>query len=393
MRVGLVVQRFGPDILGGSEFHAYTIARMLAPFVQLTVLTTCARDYRTWENVYPQGTSHLDGMEIIRFASEQPRDIAAFNDWSDAFFSKQTHSREEEEEYLKRQGPYVPELIRYLKTHGERFDAVIFYTYLYYPTAFGLPLVQDKAVLIPTFHLEPPAGLGIFKRVLPAAHSFIFNTPEEKAAFMDFYGMQACRHVVAALPIDQLVRAHTCDPVVDISPPKRYLLYCGRIDAGKGFFEVYDYIKKLRANGLLGKERFLVTGRGRTESLGSDVDYLGFVSEAAKYLLLRNALVTLVPSHYESLSIIALESLYLGTPIIGRASCLPVKGHITRGRCGALFNDFTSFRGSLVSLLADRRHRQVLGDRGRRYIDAFYSRDYLVAQYNRILGAFVSIIR
>jgi len=49
MKIALVVQRYGTDILGGSEYHARLIAERLAQRHQVEVLTTCARDYISWE--------------------------------------------------------------------------------------------------------------------------------------------------------------------------------------------------------------------------------------------------------------------------------------------------------------------------------------------------------
>ena len=43
-------------------------------------------------------------------------------------------------EWLKRQGPWSPGLIDYLKRHHKQYDALIFFTYLYAPTVLGLQI-------------------------------------------------------------------------------------------------------------------------------------------------------------------------------------------------------------------------------------------------------------
>ena len=57
MKLAFVVQRYGADIAGGSEMHCRQLAERFSSRHDITVITTCARDYVTWENAYPPGTS------------------------------------------------------------------------------------------------------------------------------------------------------------------------------------------------------------------------------------------------------------------------------------------------------------------------------------------------
>ncbi len=47
--------------------------------------------------------------------------------------------------------------------------AFLFFTYLYAPTALGVPLVADRALVVPTAHPEPPLDFDVFAEVFDAA--------------------------------------------------------------------------------------------------------------------------------------------------------------------------------------------------------------------------------
>jgi len=58
---------------------------------------------------------------------------------------------------LRHQGPYCPKLIEYLRNSADRYGAFVFFTYMYYPTCLGLPLVKSKAAFVPTPTTKPPS--------------------------------------------------------------------------------------------------------------------------------------------------------------------------------------------------------------------------------------------
>ena len=137
MRIAFIVQRYGTEILGGPEYACRLTAERLAERHDVDVLTTCARDNVTWKNDYAEGSDRVRGVTVRRFANSQTRDLDDFTRYSDCDFSEPAQQRADEMEWLKRQGPWSPGLIEYLKRHHKQYEALIFYNYLYAPTVLG----------------------------------------------------------------------------------------------------------------------------------------------------------------------------------------------------------------------------------------------------------------
>src|SRR6516225_9834119 len=136
-RLAIVIQRYGQELGGGSELHCQMLAERMTRYYDIEILTTCARDHRTWENEYPPGATSVNGVAVRRFPVKRKRDSVGFEKaWQKIFW--RSHTPDCEFDLLKHQGPYTPMLIDYLRKFQDQYNAFLFYTYLYYPTAIGL---------------------------------------------------------------------------------------------------------------------------------------------------------------------------------------------------------------------------------------------------------------
>ena len=252
MHIAFVVQRYGTEILGGSEYHCRLIAermalrRSFAGQHDVEVLTTCARDYITWTNEYSEGVERINGVTVRRFANTETRDIEAFNRYSEWIFHN-PHTPEDEMWWLEQQGPWCPPLLEYLTAHAESYDAVIFFTYLYAPTVLGLRIAPERSILVPTAHNEPAIHLDLYKDLFTRPKAIAFNTEVEKAFLKSTFDIRARAEETVGCGVDLLARdtAPTDVPRTEL-PAGPFLLYGGRIDAGKGCDQLLDFFQRTR---------------------------------------------------------------------------------------------------------------------------------------------------
>jgi hypothetical protein len=178
--VAFVVQRCGLEVNGGAEYLCRMVAQRLTAVRPTEVLTTCALDYMTWENHYPPGEERIGDLHIRRFPVAKPRNVEAFNRLSASLQPRvKTAPLAEQEQWMREQGPWSPALLAYLEEHRADYDAFVFVTYLYATTYFGLPLVEDKALLVPLAHDEWPIYFTMWDRfferlaVLVSQHRYL----------------------------------------------------------------------------------------------------------------------------------------------------------------------------------------------------------------------------
>lgn len=384
--IALVVQRYGADVAGGSESLARALAERLAADHRVSVFTSCARDYVTWRNEMPEGEERLGGVLVRRFKSEEERDLASFNALSDALFDK-PHSPQQELDWLRRQGPFVPRLVQALAAERDRFAAVLFFTYLYYPTYWGLRAAPERAILVPTAHDEPALRLGIYQELFALPRAFAFLTPPEAELVRSRFGIGDRPESVAGIGIDAApppdVEAFRIRH--DVRGP--YALYAGRVDAGKGCAELVEFHDRYRRRCRGGAQLLLIGRLAMPEPRAPGVRYLGYLDEAEKRAALAGAAVVVCPSPFESLSILLLEAMSLGVPVLANARSPVLLDHCRRSQAGLYYAEADEFVEALALLVEVPELARGLGENGRRYVDAEYRWDAVLGRYRSLIAA------
>jgi glycosyltransferase involved in cell wall biosynthesis len=386
VRLAFVVQRYGADITGGSESLARAIAERLVPEDEVTVFTTCARDHLTWRNEMPEGTQVEGGVRVRRFACDEERDLQAFNAFAEPLY--QRHCTDQEEAaFLRRQGPYCPRLISALRAERQAFDARVFFTYLYYTTWEGLRLVPERSLLVPTTHDEPPLRFRLFAELFASARAFAFLTRGEEGLVRSRFSLGSRPSAVAGIGVDDAGEPDTqafCARTA-LDPP--FVLYAGRIDAGKGCLEMLDFFDRYRRQTQVPADLVLIGKMGLGDPLPRWVRYLGFLSDQDKLAAMKAAKVVICPSPFESLSIVLLEALGLGTPVLACARSPVLLDHCRSSNAGLWYENADEFVEGLDLLVKDGALAAALGQNGRRYVREHYRWDVVLGRWRALLNA------
>jgi len=409
VRIAFIVQRYGTEILGGAEHHCRLVAEHLAPRHQVDVLTTCARDYVTWANDYPEGADRLRGVTVRRFATARSRDIASFNKLSERLFNER-HSAQDEMEWLKQQGPWAPGLVEYLQRHHQTFDVLVFFTYLYAPTVLGIKVAPSKCLLVPTAHDEPAIRLDIYRDMFASAAAIAWNTEAERRFVSSRFHLRTVVEDVVGCGVDlpegeaiteeperqadapdgrETLAPHLEGPANAFRRRHRvhepFALYGGRIDPGKGCEELLEYFQTyIRENG----DATLMLMGVKMMPIPEDphVRFAGVLPDEERLHALEAATVVVVPSPHESLSLLALEAMAVGTPILVNARSEVLVDHCRQSNAGLYYADRWEFTEALKLLMRDGPLRAALGRNGKLYVNRHYRWSSILRKYDRLFA-------
>jgi len=383
-RIAIINQRYGINVNGGSEYYTRMLAEHLANEYQIEVLTTCAENYTTWENVYPQGKEEKDGIRIRRFPVRKIRHPLKFRILSKAVRILPFESEWLEQIWAKEQGPYAPELIDYIKESQNEYDVFLFVTYLYYLTLAGLPKVAEKSILIPTAHDEPYIYFKIYKKVFTSPRAIVYLTEEEKKFVNRVFHNQRIRSVVAGMGIEVPQKAESEQFRKKYNIAGDYLIYIGRIDVGKNCCQMFNYFMRYKRENLCDLKLVLVGKSVMDIPVHPDIIYAGYVEEEIKYGAIKGARALWMPSEYESLSIVVLEAMALGVAVIVNGTCEVLKGHCQKSGSGGYYENYIQFKTELERYCFGKREEQER-KKAQEYVRKNYSWDTLLIKYKKII--------
>lgn len=401
-KIAIIVQRYGLEVNGGAEHHARILAEKLKNKHNITVLSTKAIDYISWDNYYTNTIETINGVTVKRFKTDFGRNHDKLEKLKKAILKHKKHERllskyrlihyldkkfniisctpKQSEKWLHYQGPYCPDMIEYLKKNKEQYDVFIFFTYLYYPTAMGMKEVKEKSIFIPTAHNEPELFAKTYESVFESAKFIMYNTLSEKRLIESTFKKLTICTDVAGIGIDPITDNPTDKTTLNINYD--YFLYIGRVDTSKNCNSLYlqflNYKRKTSVN-----IKLIFIGKNHTNLQPTDdIIFTGFIDEECKNNLLNNAKALIIPSKFESLSMALLEAMSRGKIVVANGDCEVLKDHIVNSGSGFFYHsdkDLYQIFNSIINM--SKNDINFHSENAKKYINDNYS-------WNRIIDKF-----
>ena len=86
-----------------------------------------------------------------------------------------------------------------------------------------------------------------------------------------------------------------------------------------------------------------------------------------------------MPSIYESLSLVILESMAVKRPVLVNGNCAVLKGQCIRSNAGLYYTDYFEFEAALDYMLHQQDAYEQMCENGRRFVERNYSWDKVTA--------------
>jgi len=283
----------------------------------------------------------------------------------------------------------------------------------------GAKIAPQKSILVPTAHDEPAIHLDIYKDLFSQPAGLAYNTDVERRFLTTHFSIRAIEEETIGCGVElphaqEYPREQPAHPgeaddkaddqavAEDGSPTWRphlahrgsmfrrrhrlhgpIALYGGRIDPGKGCEELIEYFSTYVQDG---GDASLVLMGVKLMPLPEEpfIRFAGYLPDQERVQALEAATVVVVPSPYESLSLLALESFAVGTPILANARSEVLVEHCRKSNAGLYYADRDEFVEALKLLMGDPQLRARLGRNGRDYVRTNYRWDVILAKYERM---------
>jgi glycosyltransferase involved in cell wall biosynthesis len=417
VKFAFVTPRYGADLSAGIEHACRLIAEHVCERHDVDVLTTCARDHRTWKNEYSEGADRVRGVLVRRFGVSQVPDHIGFDALSQRL-QMSPHSRAEELEWVRLHGPWSPGLLEYLKRANRSYDVLVFFGLWHPLTVHGVEIAPERSVLFPYLQLQPALRFGIWPDVARSVRGLGFFSEAERRLLHSYLGVRHAGEEVVGIGVDpppqQAYPRHQQDPNDSITDDEehgtedesdepdyldgrgipfkrrhrlygRFALYGGRVESDNGCEEMLEYFDTFAASE---NDTTLVLMGVKMMKVPEEpyVRLAGVIPDRERMTAYEAADVTIAPASDDLLAQPLLESLAVGTPVLASARNAAAVEHCRRAGAGLYYRNREEFVGALTLLTSNAQLREKLGGNGRTYIRSHHRWDGVLGRFDRLIS-------
>ncbi len=279
----------------------------------------------------------------------------------------------------------MPDLLETLEKRETEFDYFIFFSYRYYHSYWGLKKFKEKAILVPTAEHDEVVYLRLFKELFHLPGAIIYNSHEEKEIIHNVSGNEDVLGDIVGVgsEIPSAFSPQSFRDKFDIRGD--YFIYIGRLDENKGVPQLLDfYLRLLREEDidltlvLMGKSVIDIPEHTK-------IKYLGFMKDEDKFDALTGAGFLVIPSQFESLSMVALEAWAVGKPVVANGRTEVLRGQCGRSNAGLWYTCYDEFKEIILLLYENNELKEILGRNGEHFFQANYSWPVIENKYLNII--------
>ena len=381
-KIGFITPWYGESIGGGAEAELRGLVHHLQEAgIDLEVLTTCVKSFTSdWnENYHPEGYTLEANIPVRRFRV-RIRDVGAFDRVNQKLLMGE-HLCAEEEETFCREMVNSPELIKYIREHGEEYSLFVCIPYMFGPVYYGAQVYPEKTIMIPCFHDESYAHFSCFRNVFSKVRGMAFNSEPERKLAEELYGVQGDNFVTFGLGMDTEWSgdAERFRRKYGIDEP--FILYAGRKDAGKRVDTLIGYFDEFRKREDSDLKLVLIGGGSMRLPDQENILDLGFVDPQDKYDAYAAATFFCNPSEMESFSIVIMESWLAGRPVLVNGLCPVTKDFVQRTNGGLYYTNYAEFDLCVRYLLSHPREMEIMAQNGRNFVLENFTWKEIVRKY------------
>jgi len=241
--------------------------------------------------------------------------------------------------------------------------------------------LPSKAVLVPTAERDPAIGLAMFAPVFRGVRAIMYNSYEERAMIQTVTGNHDVPGVVVGVGSEVPARTDPRRFRRQYKINRPFAIYIGRIDTNKGCGELFDYFQRYARTFPRGLDLVLVGKPIIPIPQHHRIHHLGYLSDQDKFDALAAADLLIMPSYFESLSMVALEAWALGRPVLANGRCDVLKGQCIRSNAGLYYENYEEFAETLYSLESNGPLHARLGANGRDYFARNYAWPVIERKY------------